>query len=95
MDRVIRAYDSGRFDDAYAASLRIVRQSSGRRQEEARYMAGLSAYRLGRDDEAKRYLQPLVQHPNQRISGTSNVTLGLIHQKQGNHESARARFAKQ
>ncbi|MDX1565180.1 MAG: SPOR domain-containing protein [Phycisphaeraceae bacterium] len=93
MDRVIRAYDSGRFADAYAAALRIVRQSSGRRQEEARYMAGLSAYRLGRDAEAIRYLRPLIQHPNQRISGTSNVTLGLIHQKQGHHESARARFA--
>jgi hypothetical protein len=93
LQKVVRSYDSGKFADAYAGAVRLLGTSSGRQADEARYMAGMSAFRLGQDADAIRHLSPLRRHANPRIAGTSNITLGLIYNKQRRYESARACLA--
>lgn len=71
-------YNAGHFREALIGANALADQSTGIQSDQARYFAGLSAYRLGRDDEAMKYLQPLAGHADVKLAGPANATLGLI-----------------
>ncbi len=71
-------YRAGHFRRALVDANAVAEQASGHQYDQARYFAGLSAYRLGRDEEAEGYLRPLADHRDARIAGPTHVTLGLI-----------------
>lgn len=73
------AYHAGRFRQSLEEAGAISRRSTGDELAQARYLAGLSAYRLGRDAEAEAYLAPLTACRDTEIAGSANATLGLIH----------------
>lgn len=76
----------------YNNALRLARASHGRtagvKQEEAAFIAGMSAYELKRFDEAETWLRPLTRSADPSIAGRSSATLGLIAASQGVYTTA-------
>ena len=82
----VNAYRAGQYETAYQQSSKLANAPGA--TDQAVYMAGMSAYRLGKDDEALRYLGKLTDHKDETISGPANATIGLIMAKRGNHDRA-------
>jgi tetratricopeptide (TPR) repeat protein len=64
---------------AYDAARRMVRHSSGDQRRQAQYLAGLSAYRLGKDRQALSMLRPVARAGAAELAGRAAATIGLIH----------------
>ncbi len=79
LSAVTQHYNAGGYRQALVEAGAIAAGVDGTAYDQARYLAGLSAYRLGRDDEAMRYLRPLTKHTDAKIAGSANATVGLIH----------------
>ena len=88
-------YDAYHVDD-YGRSLnlasRIVSSGPGvagqRTVEEAAYMAGISAYQLGRAPTAVRYFSIAAQSRDRLLAADAQSHLGLIYAQQGRHDRA-------
>jgi tetratricopeptide (TPR) repeat protein len=77
-EQVSRYYQRGDYRQAKARALLLRDNSVGRTHDEAQFMAGMSAYRLGQDDQAMRLLEPISTHADTRIAGPASATVGLI-----------------
>lgn len=81
-------YEARDFNNA----LRLARDSYGRtagaKQDEAAFIAGMSAYELKNYDEAETWLRPLTRNAARDIAGKSSATLGLIAAAQGAYTTA-------
>lgn len=77
-DQVRRYYQRGDYQQSKARALLLRDNSVGRTHEEAQFIAGMSAYRLGQDDQAMRLLEPMSTHADGRIAGPASATVGLI-----------------
>lgn len=80
-------YAQGRYTDAYDAAVKVAgTPKSGSAQ--AALIAGLSAQALGRNDDASRWLTPLVDNADPNVAGKSAAALGLIAKEQGQNSRA-------
>jgi tetratricopeptide (TPR) repeat protein len=87
-DDVMSSYQHGDFEKAYTQGSALVEKSTGQNKAEAQFVAGMSAYRTKRSDDAIRLLAPIADNTDKRISGPSNATLGLIYSDRGQYEKA-------
>ena len=94
LQQTIVDYRAGRYAQAYQQAAKLASGPSRRSADEAAYMAGMSAYRLGRDDEALKHLVRLADHRDDAIAGPAGATVGLIFAKRGNHERALAYYSR-
>lgn len=88
-----QAFEQGRYAQAYEQSSRIAGSLSGGDKEQAALIAGLSAHAMDRNDDAERWLRPLVDSRDSAIAGRAGVTLGLVEQERGSHARAAALLA--
>jgi tetratricopeptide (TPR) repeat protein len=92
----VGSYNAGQFQAAYRDAVTQAREDpSGERplvgsNERARaaLVAGLAAHAMGRDTEAERWLNPLVEYGDTSIAGRAGAALGLIASSRGEYESA-------
>ncbi len=94
MKAVMADYESGRFLDAYTGAVSLYRRSVVPERDEAAYLAGLSAYRLQRYEDADRYLSPLVRIASTDVAGRAAGTLGLVELERGRYREAAEYFKK-
>lgn len=95
LDRAIADYEAGRF----TASLASAEQAASRGgdalvRDEAAYLAGMSAYRLGRDVEARRWLSSSATSSDAWLAGQSLVTLGSVELRGGDATAAARAFVR-
>ncbi len=86
--QIVRHYESGLYRQAYDEAERLSRRSSGAEQRVARYLAGLSAYRLGKDAEALTLLTPIARSGTAELAGPAAATVGLIHTDRRDYDQA-------
>lgn len=94
MKAVMADYNAGRFLDAYTGAVSLYRRSVVPERDEAAYLAGLSAYRLQRYEDADRYLSPLVRIATTDVAGRAAGTLGLVELERGRYREAAEYFKK-
>lgn len=72
-------YEAGRYQEALAGAERLATHSSGAEHDAAEYLAGMSAYRLGKGSIAIGHLRQVTDVADDQVAGTANATLGLIY----------------
>lgn len=80
-------YAQGRYSDAYDAAVKVAGTPRGG-SPQAALIAGLSAQALGREEDASRWLMPLVDNADPNVAGKSAAALGLILKEQGQYSKA-------
>jgi tetratricopeptide (TPR) repeat protein len=81
------SYDAGDYRRAYEQTT-----VSGAPGPEAAYLAGLSAYQLGRHDDARRWLMTARRAGDADIAARSQAQLGLLAAQQGHFDRAAREF---
>jgi tetratricopeptide (TPR) repeat protein len=81
------AYDRGDSAQAYDTASRLA-QAGGRRSDEAAYLAGMAAQRMGSLNNAARHFQIAARSTNQALSADALASLGLIYDRQGRYQLA-------
>jgi len=84
----VELFSTGQYSESYESASKVAGSMRGANRDQAALIAGLSAQALNRNDDAKRWLTPLVMNSDAGIAGKSNATLGLIAQEQGDHQKA-------
>src|SRR5690606_4418615 len=80
-----QAYIEQDYQAALDESAVAAKKLSGPASDEAAYLAGLSAQRLGRLHEAQVYLERAAKSSDRRLSGDSYSALGLLHTARGEY----------
>lgn len=88
-DAVLSDYSAGRYSQSLAGAEELSRTTAGMERDEARYIAGLSAYRLGKDDLALQYLLTLTSSSDSTTSAKASATVGLIYSDRRQDDQAR------
>jgi tetratricopeptide (TPR) repeat protein len=78
MSRAVADYEAGRYETASGGAEEVMRSASGPQLENAAYLAGLSAYRLGRSDQAERRLMTAAGSNRPETAGKAKAMLGII-----------------
>ncbi len=87
-------YEAGRYAEACTRASIVERRAPARDvAANAAYLAGLSAYRLGDYEGARRHLELAAASSVQPASGNAEAVLGLTLSAQGRHDDAAPRFA--
>lgn len=94
IDRAIADYEAGRFAASLAAAERAATRGDALSRDEAAYLAGMSAYRLGRDVEARRWLSASSTSSDAWLAGQSLVTLGSVELRGGDALAAARAFVR-
>ena len=94
LGQTITDYRAGRYAQSYEQAAKLAGGPSRRTADEAAYMAGMSAYRLKRDDDALKHLVKLTDHRDDAIAGPAGATVGLIFAKRGQHDRALSYYSK-
>ncbi len=94
MKAVMADYEAGHFLQAYTGAVSLYRRSVVPERDEAAYLAGLSAYRLQRYEDADRYLSPLVRIASTDVAGRAAGTMGLVELERGRYREAAEYFKK-
>lgn len=76
------------YQTALSESSAAAKRLSGPASDEAAYLAGLSAQRLGRYNEAAVYLQRAARSSDRKLSGDAYGALGLLHTDRGDFAAA-------
>lgn len=92
----VSSYNAGQYQAAYRDAVTLAREDpSGQRplvgsteRARAALVAGLAAHAMGRDTEAERWLNPLVEYGDTSIAGRAGAAIGLIASSRGEYESA-------
>lgn len=87
-DGVFTDYEAGRYQQSFDGARKLTATGGPSQRDEMRFIAGVSAYRMGRDAAALRYLSPLRSSPDASLAGRSGATVGLIHARRGQDELA-------
>jgi len=93
LDGAQQAYLAGNFNEAHEQAVDVLRTAKSPQREQAAYLAGISAYRMGRLDEAELRLLSSAGSADTTVSGRSKATLGLIRNDQHRHGDAARYFA--
>lgn len=94
IDRAIADYEAGRFAASLAEAERAASRGDALGRDEAAYLAGMSAYRLGRDVEARRWLSASATSSDAWLAGQSLVTLGSVELRGGDALAAARAFVR-
>lgn len=86
-------YTQGRYSDAYDSAVRVAGTPRGG-SPQAALIAGLSAQSLGREEDAVKWLAPLVDNADPNVAGKSGAALGLIAKEHGENAKAAALLEK-
>lgn len=92
LSQAIADYEAQRFAAAHQGAVDSMRSATGIEREQAAYVAGLSAFQLGRMDEAELRLQAAVNSSDKRTAANAKVMLGQIRLSQGRHAEAATMF---
>lgn len=84
----LAAYERGDYADAYKEAIESHRRTTGVAQERAALVAGMSAFKLGRYDDAVHWLNRVDRSQDTEIAGRATATLGLVHVQRGNYSLA-------
>ncbi len=95
LSRSLTAYDAGKYDE----SLTLAQEASAsaantKDSDEAAYLAGMSAFRLNRYDEAIKWLETPARSSDRWTAGQAGITLGSAYLKVGRRSDAARAFAK-
>lgn len=85
-----RLYQQREYTKAYQAAAAAYPNATGLDKDRAGLVAGLASAALEppKEADAQRWLTPLVQSPDAKISGTAAATLGMIAQRKSKHAEA-------
>lgn len=85
-----KLYQQREYTKAYQAASAAYTSSTGADKDRAALVAGLASAALEppKEGDAQRWLTPLVQSPDARVSGTAAATLGMIAQRKSRHAEA-------
>lgn len=78
MNQAIASYDRGAYQAAFDEAQSVRYGGSSRDRERATYVAGLSALRLGRVEQARELLGRAADADERQLAGLANVSLGRI-----------------
>ena len=81
------AFEAGDFETAYRGASRVAR-SGDTLKTEAAYLAGVSAYRLGKPGNAERYLLVAAKGAETPLKGDTLAMLGLVYVAQDRYDRA-------
>ncbi len=84
----LKAYTEAKYPAALRLADAKAAAASGSAKDMPQLIAGMSAYALGRHDEAVQRLRPLTSSSNREIAGKANTTLGQIALERGQHADA-------
>ena len=87
-------YQAKRYRMAQQRAAVISRQSRGLIRDQAAYLAGLSAYRLGDLYQAQRQLTTAAESPDRATAGKAKAVLGLVRSDQHRPREAAALLAE-
>ncbi|MBS0197091.1 MAG: SPOR domain-containing protein [Planctomycetes bacterium] len=82
------AFKAGRYADAYESASKQATLGSGPKKDQASLIAGLSAHALNRNDDAEKFLTPVVGNADPKMAGEAGAALGLIAAERGQHDKA-------
>ena len=82
LDESLVRYNAGQYQEAYDGAMAALRGTAGEERAQANYLAGLSAFRLGRLNEAERLLLASAASSDPTLSGRSRAIIGLIRMEQ-------------
>ncbi len=74
----VEDYEAGRYALASEGATSAIRLGSGLARDQATYLAGLSAYRLGDEEQAERRLLTASRSTDGEVSSKAKAQLGLI-----------------
>jgi len=94
LDTAMAEYNRRQYNSAYARAKQVMDTSTGSTEDQARLIAGMSAYRLGNKATARSLLQPLRFNSDAHTAGTANATLGIMHKEDGNNASAESHLLR-
>lgn len=83
LDQALTDYHAGRYALAHRRATEAIRTTGGEQRLQATYLAGLSAYRLGRLDDAERLLLTASRAEDEATAANARATLGLLRLDQG------------
>lgn len=92
IEAVSRDYQARRYEQAYSAAESIHRRSTGAQRQQAAYLAGLSAYQLGRLARAERFLEEAGRSSDAAMAGKAWATLGILHFDEHNYRQSIAAY---
>lgn len=78
LDSALVDYRSKRYRMAHSRAAAIAGESKGLRRDQAAYLAGLSAYKLGDLNKAQQQLTSAAQSPDRITAGKAKAVLGLV-----------------
>lgn len=81
-------YQAANYSQALDKARKEADQLTGADRQRARYVAGMSAYQLKKDEEALRFLTAVAGEEDPAIAGPAAATVGLIHVRTGYHAKA-------
>lgn len=84
----LASYERGDYEGAYKEAIESHRRTSGVAQERAALVAGMSAFELGRYNDAVNWLNRVDRSQDSEIAGKATATLGLVHVERGNYSLA-------
>lgn len=93
LTQAIADYNAQRYAQSHERAASIMASARGTEREQAAYIAGLSAYRLGQFDEAERRLLVAAQATDPQIAAKSKAMLGQVRMEQGRPREAATYFA--
>lgn len=87
-------YEAGRYREAFDAAVQTEGKASGTARTQAALVAGLSAQAINRNEDAEKWLTPLVDDSDPIIAGNALATLGLIAEEREQHQKAAGMLIK-
>lgn len=93
LTQAIADYNAQRYAQSHERAASVMASARGTEREQAAYIAGLSAYRLGQFDEAERRLLWAAQATDPQIAAKSKAMLGQVRMEQGRPREAATYFA--
>ncbi len=78
LDESVAEYEAGRYATAHNRATDVMRTSSGKTRDEAAYLAGLTAYRMGDLAKAEAALLEATQSTDRTTQANARATLGLV-----------------
>jgi len=91
LDEIRAAYQAQQFDRAFQLGV-VASRGRDAAAQQAAYMAGLSAYKLGRYPDAIGYLSQAARSSDDSLAGDALATLGLVYAHQNQHRLAEETF---
>lgn len=92
LDDSVAEYEAGRYATAHNRATDVMRTSTGKTRDEAAYLAGLTAYRMGDLGTAEHALLEAAQSPDATTAANARATLGLVRLDQDRPDEAAELF---